>query len=58
MSDLYDTDMLAWSKQQADLLRRQMTVRRMREAVRQWGIALLVGAGAGNVVGLAPEKIP
>ncbi|HEY2619461.1 MAG TPA: DUF29 family protein [Acetobacteraceae bacterium] len=36
MSDLYDTDMLAWSERQADLLRRMAAGERVNDQV-DWG---------------------
>jgi Domain of unknown function DUF29 len=36
MSDLYDTDILAWSKRQADLLRRVAAGERVNDQV-DWG---------------------
>jgi hypothetical protein len=50
MSDLYDTDMLAWSKQQADLLRRMAAGERVNDQVDWENVAEEISDMGNNLV--------
>jgi hypothetical protein len=50
MSDLYDTDILAWSNRQADLLRRMAAGQRVNDQVDWENVAEEIGDVGNNVV--------
>ena len=52
MSDLYDTDILLWSKRQADLLRRHAAGERLNSADLDWTNI------AGEIDSMPPLPVP
>ena len=55
MSDLYDTDILAWSDRQADLLRRMAAGERVNDQVDWENVAEEIQDMGNNVVRVWPR---